>query len=85
MVTSLRICAGSKKRTWEARKVAIYCLKRFTGLTNAQIGKEFGIGDSAVSKAAGDFERLMREKPEAEKRMRKSNFQFQGLTPAMEG
>jgi putative transposase len=66
----------SKKRTWEARKVAIYCLKRFTGLTNAQIGKEFGIGDSAVSKAAGDFERLMREKPEAEKRLGKiiSNF-----------
>ena len=66
----------SKKRTWEARKVAIYCLKRFTGLTNAKIGKEFGIGDSAVSKAAGDFERLMSEKPEVKKRLEKliSNF-----------
>jgi REP element-mobilizing transposase RayT len=67
---------GSKKRSWEARKAAVYCLKRFTVLTNAQIGKKFGISDSAVSKAAGDFERLIREKPEAEKQMREiiSNF-----------
>jgi REP element-mobilizing transposase RayT len=65
-----------KKRPGEARKIAVYCLKRFTGLTNAQIGKEFGISDSAVSKAAGDVERLIREKPETGKRLEKliSNF-----------
>jgi cell division septum initiation protein DivIVA len=69
---------GSKKRSREARKAAVYCLKRFTVLTNAQIGKKFGISDSAVSKAAGDFERLIREKPEAEKQMREiiSNFKI---------
>lgn len=67
---------GSKKRSREARKAAVYCLKRFTVLTNAQIGKKFCISDSAVSKAAGDFERLIREKPEAEKQIREiiSNF-----------
>jgi chromosomal replication initiation ATPase DnaA len=65
-----------KKRPWEARKIAVYCLKRLTGLTNGEIGKQFGISDSAVSKAAGDVERLIKEKPEAGKQLEKiiSNF-----------
>lgn len=44
-----------------AKKVAIYLLKNLTAMTNKEIGKEFGISYSAVSKAAGDVERLMGE------------------------
>jgi chromosomal replication initiation ATPase DnaA len=41
------------------RKIAIYLLKHFTGLTNSQIGKRFTITFSAVSKAAKNTQRLI--------------------------
>ena len=50
---------GMKNKPLEERKVAIYLLKRFTGLTNPEIGKKFGISFSAVSKAAKNIEVLM--------------------------
>ena len=50
---------GMKNKPLQERKVAIYLLKRFTGLTNPEIGKKFAITFSAVSKAAKDIEVLM--------------------------
>ncbi len=50
---------GMKNKPLQGRKAAIYLLKRFTGLTNPEIGKKFGITFSAVSKAAKDIEVLM--------------------------
>lgn len=42
----------SKNKSFPAKKIAIYLLKRCTGLTNAQIGEKFNLTFSAVSKAA---------------------------------
>ena len=42
-----------------SKKIAVYLSKRLTGLTNREIGGYFGIGHSAVSKAALDMERLL--------------------------
>ena len=50
---------ASKRKPVFAKKVAICLAKRLTHLTNAEIGARFGITYSAVSKAAGDIERLM--------------------------
>lgn len=52
---------ASKKKPVFAKKVAICLAKRLTHLTNAQIGARFGLTYSAVSKAAGDVERLMKQ------------------------
>lgn len=52
---------AAKKKPVFARKVAIYLAKKLTCLTNVEIGAKFGITYSAVSKAAGDIERLMAE------------------------
>lgn len=51
----------SKKKPVFARKVAIFLAKRFSHLTNVEIGHRFGITYSAVSKAAGDVELLMQQ------------------------
>jgi len=48
----------ARKKQLEAKKVAIYILKRNTAMTNEEIGKMFGISYSAVSKADKDVERL---------------------------
>ena len=50
---------GMKNKPLQERKVAIYLLKRFIGLTNPEIGKKFGITFSAVSKASKYVEVLM--------------------------
>ena len=52
---------AAKKKPVFARKVAIYLAKQFTCLSNVEIGTRFGITYSAVSKAAGDIERLRQE------------------------
>jgi len=57
---SEQICK-SNKRPMTAKKVALYLLRRKTGLTNAQIGVSFGMKLAAVSKAALSFERQMAE------------------------
>ncbi len=51
----------SKKKPVFARKVAIFLAKRFSHLTNVEIGHRFGITYSAVSKAARNIELLMRK------------------------
>jgi len=53
---------NEKKKPLLSRKAAIYLSKRLTGLTNKEIGKEFQITYSAVSKAYKDMERIMSEK-----------------------
>jgi hypothetical protein len=45
----------ARKQPLKAKKVALYLLKKFTALTNKEIGKAFGISYSAVSKAAGNI------------------------------
>lgn len=55
------ILRKSANRPLLAKKAAIYLLKNLTAMTNKEIGKEFGISYSAVSKATGDMERLMGE------------------------
>lgn len=49
----------AKSKPLLAKKVAVYLMKRLTALTNIEIGNEFGISYTAVSKAAKDVERLM--------------------------
>lgn len=49
----------AKKKPLLSKKIALYLSKRLTGLTNREIGGYFGIGHSAVSKAAMDMERLI--------------------------
>lgn len=51
----------AKSKPLLAKKVAVYLMKRLTALTNIEIGNEFGISYTAVSKAAKNVERLMRE------------------------
>ncbi len=50
-----------KNKPLPERKIAIYLLKRFTQLTNSQIGEKFGITFSAVSKAARDADSLIQQ------------------------
>lgn len=52
---------AAKKKPVFARKVAIYLAKKLTCLSNVEIGTRFGITYSALSKAAGDIERLRQE------------------------
>jgi REP element-mobilizing transposase RayT len=52
---------ASKNKSFPAKKVAIYLLKRHTGLTNAEIGEKFGITFSAVSKVAKEAVEFMRK------------------------
>ena len=53
---------GRGKRGNQARKVAIYLAKRYSGLDNGQVGQLFGgIHDSAVSKVSTRLEQEMAE------------------------
>lgn len=48
---------SAKKKSLLARKVAIYVLKKFTPLTNNDIGGKFGISHAGVSWIAADIDR----------------------------
>ncbi len=48
-----------RRRSIQEKKVAIYLLKKFTILTNPEIGEIFGISYSAISKAASDIAKLI--------------------------
>ena len=48
----------AKRKPLLSKKIALYLSKRLTGLTNREIGEFFGIGHSAVSKAAMDILKL---------------------------
>ncbi len=43
------------------KNVAIYLLKRYSNLSNAEIGEHFGLSYSSVSKAAGSLAKQMYE------------------------
>ena len=51
----------SKKKPILARKLSIYLVKRLSDLSNKEIGSSFNISYSAVSKAFGDMDRLIKE------------------------
>ena len=57
----MEVLRKAKKRPFLAKKVAVFLLKKLTPLTNKEIGAEFGISYSAVSKISQDMERLMNE------------------------
>lgn len=48
-----------RSRPLREKKIAIYLLKRFTSLTNPEIGEIFGISYSAASKAASEIAKLI--------------------------
>jgi len=54
-----------------ARKVAIYLSHRFSGLSLKEIGKHFGIRESAVSQASRRFESTLSENARLRKKVKK--------------
>ena len=56
-----------KHRPSKEKKVALYLLKRYSNLSNTEIGEQFGVSHSSVSKAAGSVEELLHD----DKRLRK--------------
>ncbi|MEE8423883.1 MAG: transposase [Thermodesulfobacteriota bacterium] len=52
---------NSFKKPSKEKKIVLYLLKRITGMTNADIGKAFGISYSAVSKAYSGIARESKE------------------------
>lgn len=56
-----------KKYPVKEKKIAVYLMKKLTNLSNREIGEQFGLSYSAVSKAAGSVEREIGE----EKRFQK--------------
>ena len=69
---------AARKKPVLARKVAIYLAKKLTCLTNADIGARFGITYSAVSKAAGDIERLRQEDKKVNREVEELISHFKG-------
>ena len=57
-----RISNGVKKHVpLKEKKVAICLLKRYSNLSNAEIGEQFGVSYSSVSKAAGSVEEQLHD------------------------
>jgi hypothetical protein len=67
-----------KNKPLPERKIAIYLLKRFTQLTNSQIGERFGITFSAVSKAAKDADTLIQQDSKTKQRVERIISSFKG-------
>lgn len=57
----------SRNKPYLAKKLAIYLAKRYTNLTNKEIGNIFTISSTAAIKAARSIEKLMVENREVEK------------------
>ena len=68
----------AKKKPVFARKTAIYLAKKLTSLSNVEIGTRLGITYSAVSKAAGDIERLRQEDKEVNREVEELISHFKG-------
>jgi len=62
---------NAKNHRLKEKKIAIYLLKRFSNITNIEIGKMFDIGSTAISKAAKSVEVLMEEDSSFRKEMDK--------------
>ena len=67
-----------RKKPVFARKIALYLAKRLTCLSNVEIGTRFGITYSAVSKAAGDIERLRQENKKVNREVEELISHFKG-------
>ena len=52
---------NNKTRPMKEKKIAIYLMRRFTPLTNQEIGSIFNMKDQAVSKAAINTEKLIKQ------------------------
>ena len=52
---------NSRRRPATEKQVAIYLIRRHTGLTNGEIGKIFKMRAEAVSKAGIKIETMMKE------------------------
>jgi REP element-mobilizing transposase RayT len=61
------ILFSSRKKPLLSKKIAVYLLKRFSALTNREIGEKFSISYSAVSKIFNDVETLIKEDGEIKK------------------
>ena len=71
------ICA-SRLRPMTDKRIAIYLMKELTGLNNKQIGKEFKMNSSAVSKAAVSIEKEIEENSQMRKEMHRLFSIFEG-------
>ncbi|MFH1776898.1 MAG: hypothetical protein ABH952_04990 [Candidatus Omnitrophota bacterium] len=67
-----------KNRPLKERKIAIYLLKRFTGLTNPEIGERFNITFTAVSKAAKEAALLIKKDLKIEREVNRIISSFKG-------
>jgi len=66
-----RVRLEFQDRPEHARKVAIYLSHRFSGLSLKEIGKQFGIRESAVSQASRRFESALSENTRLRKKVNK--------------
>jgi REP element-mobilizing transposase RayT len=69
---------NSKTRPAIEKQIAIYLIRRYTGLTNGEIGKIFKMKAQAVSKAGIKIERLMEENRKIRNQVKKLISIFQG-------
>lgn len=75
-ITSDDLCY-SKKRPLTAKHMAIYLIRRKTGLTNAQVGSLFNMKHSAVSMAVLGFEKRMNQDEKLRLTVNKINWKFE--------
>jgi len=67
----------SKTRPTTEKQIAIYLIRRHTGLTNREIGKIFKMKAQAVSKAGIKIERLMEDNRKIRSQVNKLNSIFE--------
>ena len=66
-----------KKQPMKVKKFAIYLMERFSSLTNNKISKGFDITYSAASKAAGNNEKLIKQRQMCKEGDQRINFTIQ--------
>lgn len=66
-----RVQLEFQDRPEHARKVAIYLSHRFSGLSLKEIGKHFGIKESAISQASRRFESALKENARLGKKVKR--------------
>jgi len=76
-VSKKELLEGRRRREMKEKKMAIYLLRRFTGLNNRGIGELFGMKYAAVSKAGTTIEQLIEKDNEVKKEVARiiSNFE----------
>ena len=69
---------NSKIRSAIEKQIAMYLVRRYTGLTNGEIGKIFKMKARAVSKAGTKIERVMEENKNTGSQVKKLISNFRG-------